>query len=144
MATVIGVLVLLLGSIAWIGQALSFLAPSLAMRLGVLEPEGEVDPSLRIIEAKAEGLMDALLAWALPASALLMLLGHPLWPFLAIFGGGVFLYFSGLICFSRVFLKAAGKSVGGSGSENAAYLFGVLWAASAVAMLFLAAIQLNS
>lgn len=144
MITVIGFLVLLLGMVAWVGQFISFIAPSLATRLGVLEPEGEIDESLRIIERKAEGLMDTLLAWTLPASALLMLLDHPFWPFLAIFGGGVFLYFSGLISFSRVFMKAEGRNVGSAASVKAAYLFGGLWAASSVAMISLAAIQLSS
>ena len=144
MITTIGILVLLLGSFAWIGQSLSFLAPAVATRLGVLEPEGEIDPSLRIIEGKAEGLMDMLLAWTLPASALLMLLDHPSWPFLAIFGGGVFLYFSGLISFSRIYMKAAGKTVGSVASEKAAYLFGGLWAASSIAMIALAAIHFTS
>ncbi len=144
MITVIGILVFLLGVFAWAGQFLSVVAPSLATRLGVMEPEGEIDESLRIIEGKAEGLMDTLLAWTLPASALMMLLDHPSWPFLAIFGGGVFLYFSGLISFSRVFMKAAGRNVGSAASVKAAYLFGGLWAACSVAMISLAAIHLSS
>jgi len=32
-----------------------------------------------------------LLTWTLPLSALLMLLEHPLWPYLGLVGGGVFL-----------------------------------------------------
>ena len=143
MVTTIGILVLLLGLFAWTGQSLSFFAPSFATRLGVLEPEGEIDPSLRIIEAKAEGLMDMVLGWTLPASALLMLIDHPLWPFLAIFGGAVFLYFSGLISFSRIYIKAAGRNPGSPASERAAYLFGALWAVSSVAMISLAAVHLS-
>jgi len=144
MVTAVGILVLVLGLIAWIGQALAFLAPSVAVTLGVLEPEEEIDPTLHIIEAKAEGLVDMLLAWTLSASALLMLLGHPLWPYLAFFGAGVFLYFSGLIVFSRVFLRGAGRKVGRSASERAAYFFGGLWAVSAVAMIALATLHLSS
>ncbi len=144
MVTAVGILVLVLGLIAWIGQSLAFLAPTIAVRIGVLEPEGEIDSTLRIVEAKAEGLMDLLLAWTLPASALLMLLGHQLWPYLAFFGGGVFLYFSGLISFSRVFVKAAGRKVGRSASERAAYLFGGLWAISAGVMIVLAALHVSS
>ena len=97
MVTTVGILVLVLGLVAWIGQSLAFLAPALAEKLGVLEREEEVDPTLYIIESKAEGLADMLFAWTLPASALLMILDHPLWPYLAIFGAGLFLYFSVLI-----------------------------------------------
>ena len=144
MVNAVGILVLVLGLVAWIGQALAFLAPSLAVTLGVLEPEEEVDPTLHIIEAKAEGLVDMLLAWTLPASALLMLLGHPLWPYLALFGAGVFLYFSGLITFSRIFLKGVDRKVGRRASEGAACLFGGLWAISAVAMIVLATLHLTT
>lgn len=143
MVTTVGILVLILGLIAWIGQSLAFLAPSLAETLGVLEPEGEVDPTLYIIESKAEALADVLLAWTLPASALLMILNHPLWPYLAFFGAGVFLYFSALITFSRFFLKSEGRKVGQPASEKAAYLFGGLWAVASIAMMVLAAIHLS-
>ena len=144
MVTTVGILVLVLGLIAWVGQSLAFLAPSVAIALGVLEPEAEVDPTLHIIEAKAEGLVDMLLAWTLPASALLMILNHSLWPYLALFGAGVFLYFSALITFSRVFLRGAGKKVGRQASERAAYLFGSLWAACSITMVILAAIHLSA
>ena len=144
MVTAVGILVLVLGLIAWLGQSLAFLAPSLAVNLGVLEPEDEVDPTLHIIEAKAEGLADMLLAWTLPASALLMILDHPLWPYLAFFGAGVFLYFSALITFSRIFLRGAGRKVGRPVSERATYLFGGLWAVCSVVMMVLAAIHLTA
>jgi len=45
----------------------------------VLEPEPEVDPTLHIIEAKAEGLVDMLLAWTLPASERAAYLFGGLW-----------------------------------------------------------------
>jgi hypothetical protein len=144
MITAIGIVVLVLGLFAWVGQTLALVAPSIALTLGVLEPEDELDPALYIIEGKAEALMDMLLAWTLPLSALLMILDHPLWPYLAFFGAGVFLYFSGLISLSRFFLKAASRKVGRPAAEKAAYLFGGLWAASSVAMLVLAAIHLSS
>jgi hypothetical protein len=143
MITAIGILILVLGLIAWLGQSLALLVPSVAVRLGVLEREAEVDPTLYIMEAKTEAAVDILLTWTLPAAALLMLLEHPLWPYLGIFGSGVFLYFSGLITLSRVFLKRAGIRVGTRASERAAYLFGGLWALAALTMIGLAAGQLS-
>jgi len=143
MVTIIGILILILGLIAWLGQSLAFFAPSVAVKLGVLEPEADVDPTLHIMEARAEGLVDILLTWTLPAAALLMILGHPAWPYLGLFGGGVFLYFSGLITLSRFFLKRAGKRVGSPASERAAYIFGGLWALSAFTMIGLAALHLS-
>jgi hypothetical protein len=139
MITTVGILICALGLFAWAGQTISFFWPSVAVRLGILEPEADLDPTLRIIEAKAEGFMDFLLAWTLPAAALLMILDHPLWPYLGLFGGGVFAYFSGLIMVTRPFLKGEGKKVGNRASELAAYLFGALWMASAMIMIGLSA-----
>ena len=56
MVTDIGILIFVLGLIAWLGQTLSFFMPDLAVELGVLEPEGEADPTFRLMEANAEGL----------------------------------------------------------------------------------------
>jgi hypothetical protein len=144
MVTAIGIVVLIVGLIAWVGQSLAFLAPSLAVRLGVLEPEDEIDGTLRVVEAKAEGLTDMLLTWTLPLSGMLMLLDHPLWPYLALIGGGVFLYVAGLITLSRVFLKWEGKKVGRPASERGAYVFGLIWALSSVLMIVLAARELSA
>jgi len=142
MVTAIGLAVLIVGLIAWFGQSLAFIAPSLAVWVGVLEPDDEIDATLRVVEAKAEGLTDILLTWTLPLSGLLMVLEHPLWPYLALIGGGVFLYVSLLITLSRVFLKREGKKVGQPASERAAYVFSGIWAVSAVLMIVLASIEL--
>jgi hypothetical protein len=143
MVNVIGVLVLALGLVAWVGQTLSFFKPSMAVKLGVLEPEGDVDPTLRIMEAKAEGLVDFLLGWTLPAGALLMMFQHPFWPYLGLVGGGIFLYFSGLIMLTRIFLKGAGKKVGSRASVRATHLFGSLWIVSALVMIGLSTASLS-
>lgn len=142
MSTLVGVVTLIAGMIAWVGQSLAFLAPAIAERLGVLEPEAEIDPTLYVVEARAEGLTDMLLGWTLPTGALLMLLDHPLWPYLALIGSGIFLYFSLLIMFSRLFLKRRGAKVGRPASVRAAYIFGTIWIICSLAMLALAVTDL--
>jgi hypothetical protein len=144
MITVIGIAVLLFGLIAWVGQCLAFLAPSWAVRFGVLEPAEDIDSTLRVIEAKAEGLTDMLLTWTLPLAGLLLALRHPLWPYLALVGGGIFLYAAWLITLSRVLLRREGKKVGPPASERAAFLFGGIWTLSAVVMIVLAAKELSA
>lgn len=134
---------LVVGFIAWLGQSLAFLAPDLAVKLGVLEPEAEVDPTLHIIEARAMGLADMLLAWTLPGSALAMLLDHPSWPYLALFGAGVFVYFSSVFMLSRAYLRKSGKKVGRPASERAAYVFGAIWIGAALTMAGLAVAALT-
>ncbi|MGD2152672.1 MAG: hypothetical protein PVG79_05345 [Gemmatimonadales bacterium] len=143
MVTAVGVVVLIVGLICWIGQSLTFLARSVAVKLGVAEPEEEMDPTLYILETRVQGLNDMLLTWTLPLSALLMLLEHPLWPYLGLIGGGIYVYFSGVIILSRVFLKRRGMKVGPASSERAAYVFGVIWILSALTMIALASIELS-
>ncbi|MEO0759834.1 MAG: hypothetical protein AAFY78_23515 [Cyanobacteria bacterium J06648_16] len=69
MKIAIGTAVIVAGLICWIGQALSFLAPAVAAKLGVCEAEGEIDPVLYLIETKVHGLTDIALTRTLPLSA---------------------------------------------------------------------------
>lgn len=138
MNLIIGIAVIVAGSICWVGQALSFFTPAMAAKLGVCEAEGEIDPVLYLIETKAHGLTDTALTWTLPLSALLMILNVSVWPILALMGGGIYLYFSGIIMLNRVFLKRHGRNVGKASSECTAYVFGFIWIISAIAMITLA------
>lgn len=144
MATLIGVVTLVSGLIAWVGQILAWLAPSIAVRLGVLEPEDEVDPTLWIVERYAMGPSDAVLGWMLPLSAALMLVDQGAWPYLALSGAGVFLYFSAVTSLSRIHLKRNGLKVGRPSSERAAYVFGGIWSLCSLSMIGLAIVELSS
>ena len=97
MITFIGIIVVVVGLIVWVGQTLSFLAPDIATKLGVNSPEKEMDQTLYIIETKANGLSDILLTWTLPLSGVLMIIDHETWPFLALIGSGIYIYF-GVFC----------------------------------------------
>ena len=138
MITFIGIVVIVVGLLVWIGQSLSFLAPDIATKLGLNSPEVEMDQSLYIIETKANGLSDILLTWILPLSGLLMIFDHKAWPFLALIGSGIYIYFALLTIFSRVFLKKRGKKVGSPSSEKVAYVFSAIWILSGVTMIVLA------
>jgi hypothetical protein len=143
MSTVIGVVTVATGLFAWLGQTVTFISPATGAKLGILEPEDEIDPTLRIIEAEAEGLIDMLLVWVLPAAALLMLLQVPIWPYIALVGAGIYIYFSALIMSCRVYLTRHGRKVGGVASVRATYIFGSIWFATAVAMIVLAVSELS-
>ena len=91
--TTLGVLVIVLGLICWLGQTLAVFAPRVAVKLGVSEPEEELDKSMYLFERYSQGIPDILLTWLLPASALMMLLDNVHWPILALVGGGVYSYF---------------------------------------------------
>ena len=142
MITFIGIFVIVVGLLVWIGQSLSFLAPDIATKIGLNSPEEEMDQSLYIIETKANGLSDMLLTWLFPLSGLLMIFDHKAWPFLALVGSGIYIYFALLTIFTRVFLKKRGKDVGSPSSEKVAYVFSAIWILSAITMIVLATQQL--
>ncbi len=144
MTTIIGILVIVVCLIAWIGQALAVFVLPTAIRLGLFEPEDEVNQSMYLFERFSMGIMDVLLTWALPLSAFLMILGNSYWPLLALVGGGVYLYFPGVFMITRVVLKRYGKKVGRPSSVRAAYAFGVIWTLSSITMIVLAAMELRS
>ena len=144
LTTVLAIVVIVLGLICWLGQALVVFAPRVAVKLGLNEPTEDVDRSMYLFERFSQGIMDVLLAWMLPASAFMMLLGHEYWPILALVGGGVYLYFSGAFCITRIVLKRNGMKIGRPASEVSAYVFGTLWILSAVCMIVLAAAELVS
>jgi hypothetical protein len=143
MITIIGIVVIVVGLICWIGQSLSFFAPRIAIKLGLCEPAEEMDPTLYIIETKAHGLTDMLLTWTLPLSGLLLIIDHKSWPVFALVGGGTYIYFSGLIILHRIFLKRRGIKIGRPSSEKGAYVFGSIWIIAATIMIVLAAMELG-
>ncbi len=143
LTTIFGILVIVLGLICWLGQTLVVVAPDVAVKLGVGEPEEEVDRSMYLFERFSQGIMDILLTWILPASALMMLLGYDHWPILALVGGGVYLYFPGVFSITRIVLKRDGLKIGSPASEITAYVFGALWTLSAVYMIVLAIAEIG-
>ncbi len=143
LTTTLGVLVIVLGLICWIGQALVVFVPHVAVKLGVGEPEEDLDRSMYLFERFSQGIMDVLLTWLLPASALMMLLDQGHWPILALVGGGVYLYFPGVFSITRVVLKRNGLKIGSPASEVAAYVLGTLWTLSAVYMIVLAIAEIG-
>jgi hypothetical protein len=143
MHVVVAAVTLIAGLVAWVGQSLAAFAPDTAERLGVLEPRDELDPMLYLVETKVMGLSDLMLAWTLPASGGLLLLDHPAWPYLALFGSGVFIYFSVVIILNRLFGGRAGHRVGRPASRRAAYVFGAIWIGCSVAMSNLAVAELT-
>lgn len=140
----IGILIILLGLICWVGQTLAVFAPDAAVRLGVAEAEEDVDRSMYLFERYSQGIMDVLLTWILPAAAFLMLTGNEHWPYLALVGGGVYLYFPGVFSITRIVLKRNGIKVGKPASELVAYALGALWTGSAVYMIALAVMELRN
>ena len=138
MEITIGIVVIIVGLIGWIGQSLAVFALPTAVKLGVFEPEEDVERGMWLIERFSQGVMDVLLTWMLPLAGMLMILDHILWPILALIGGGVYLYFPGVFIITRIVLKKRGLKIGSRSAELTAYVFGSIWIISAVTMIGLA------
>ncbi len=138
MTLVIGVPVILLGLLCWLGQSLVFLAPEVAQKFGLVEPREELDETFYIIEVESLGLADLLLTWTLPLAGFMMIIDAPSWPWFALVGGGTYLYLAAAIILRRYYLIRHGKAVGRASAVRTAYIFGALWLLSAMAMIVLA------
>ncbi len=142
MQTIFGVYVVLVGLICWLGQSLSLFLPDLAVKLGVLEPEDEMDETLYIIEPKVLGIVDLSISWTLPAAAIMMLSNMAYWPVFALIGSGIYIYFSGIIVVTRIILPRFGKKAGSPGSRKSVYIASFLWILAAFGMIFLSVLEI--
>lgn len=138
MTFAIGIVVIVLGLIAWIGQGLVFFAPDTAQKFGLVEPREDMDETFYIIETKSIGLADILLAWTLPLAGFLMIVDAPHWPSMALVAGGVYLYLAAAIILRRYFLGRHDKKIGNPSAVRIAYIFGTLWLAAATGLIGMA------
>jgi hypothetical protein len=134
----IAVVVIVVGSVCWLERTLGFFPPSNATTPALRQPEDDPEYQPSMVETRAEGLAGVLLTWILPASAVMMLLGNPLWPAAAGLGAGVYLYFPSVLMLRRRHLARSGQGAMDRGSAWAVYGLGIMWMSSGLAMLLLA------
>ncbi len=144
LTNLVGIIVVILGLICWIGQTMVVFSPRTAIKFGLCEPEDELDPVMYLFERMSQGIMDVLLTWILPLAALLMVFNQPGWPLFALVGGGVYLYFPGVFMITRIVLKQSGKRVGRPSSVTLANVLGIFWTLSAITMISLAVSDLSA
>ena len=121
-----GILLIVFGLIAWGGQVLSALTPRIAEKLGLIEPEADVDPAF-YADARGEARWDSLTLWSLPFSGILIILNNPLWIYFGIIGGTMYLYFAGRTIFTRLELKRKGVHIGKPELLKMYFVFVTLW-----------------
>ena len=122
-----GILIIVFGLIAWIGQVLSAMAPTLAAKLQLSEPKEDVDPAF-YADARGEAKWDMLTGWTLPLAGILILFNNPLWIFFGMIGGSIYLYFGGRAIFTRLELQKNGIRIGKQDLLKMYYIFAALWA----------------
>ncbi len=103
--------IIALGLLAWVGQAISWLAPATAVRLSLADAEGSVD-DVFWADGRGEATWDAVTLWTLPLAGLLLLAGQDTWSWVGIVGGGMYAYFGGRGILARLELRRRGHRIG--------------------------------
>ena len=132
-----GIILAAFSLLAWIGQAVSALAPNAAVRVGLSEPESDVDPTF-YADVRGEAVWDTLILWTLPVAGVLFLLNNPLWPYFGLVGGGMYLYFAGRGIIVRLAMQRRGIRICKPGTLKTIYMFLILWGLIAVVTIIMA------
>ena len=120
------IIVLIFSLIGWLGQVVSAFWPRTAVKLGLIEPEADVDPTF-YADVRGEAYWDTLLLWTLPVAGLLLLLDNPSWAYFGLVGGGMYLYFAGRGILVRLVMQRRGVRIGKPETLRTVYVFLALW-----------------
>lgn len=131
------VLILFTLILCWLGQVVNALSPTLAERLGLAEPEADVDPTV-YVDGRGEAIWDAFILWTLPVAGVLLVLNHPWWVYFGLIGGGMYLYFAGRMLIVRLAMRRRGIRLGKPATVQLFDRVLALWGLIAVATLVLA------
>lgn len=126
-----GIVLLVLGLLAWVGQTIVWLWPDVGVRLGLVEAESDVEPVFWA-DGRGEAAWDALVTWTLPAAGLLLVIGSSSWAYFGLVGGGVYLYFGGRGIFQRLSMRRRGMRIGSDQSVRVALTFLMMWGVAAL------------
>lgn len=136
-----GIVLIVLGLLAWVGQAISWFAPSTAERLTLTESEDSVEAAF-YGDIRGEALWDTLTLWTMVAAGGLLVMDNQVWAYLGLISGGMYLYFAGRGIITRAVLRQAGLRVGSRQSINSAYVLLALWGVAAVITIVAAIVAL--
>jgi hypothetical protein len=136
-----GLVVIILASLAWVGQTIAWLAPRHAERWGLTEREESVEPAYHA-DIRGEAAWDAFTLWTLVVAGVLLVLDHAAWPYFGLIGGGTYLYFAGRGVLTRRAMQRRGLRIGDPNNVRIGYLFLVIWGVVAAITIVASAIAL--
>ncbi len=137
MNSIWGVVLFIISSIAYFGQAITVFWPETAVKLGLTEAKAGVDPTF-YADVRGEAIWDTAVLWTLPAAGLLLVLNNPIWIYFGLAGGGMYLYFAGRGIVVRKVMQRRGIHVGTVHTLRMIYFFLALWGVTAVITLVMA------
>lgn len=122
MNVVWGVILIIISSLGWLGQVITALNPTLGEKLGVTEPEADVDPTFHT-DVRGEAYWDAVILWTLPVGGLLLVLNNQAWIYFGLVGGGMYLYFAGRGILVRRVMQQNGIRIGAPEALKVNYIY---------------------
>ncbi len=137
-----GIVVVALALLAWVGQTVSLLAPSAAVRWNLMEAEDDVEPTFWA-DIRAEAFWDALTLWVMVVAGVLLIADGAAWPYFGLVGGGMYLYFGGRGISARVAMSRRGLRIGSPESVRTGILFLAIWAVVALITIVAAIVTLE-
>jgi hypothetical protein len=127
MNVVWGAVVLALSLLGWGGQAVSWMAPSPAVRWGLMEAEDDVEPAFWA-DMRGEALWDIFTLWAMVVAGVLLIADVRAWAYFGLVGGGMYLYFGGRGILVRRTMVSRGLRIGDPQSVRVGIIFLAVWA----------------
>ena len=137
MNTIWGIILFIISSIGYFGQAISTFWPETAVRLGLTEAEADVDPTF-YADVRGEAIWDTAVLWTLPVAGVLLLLNNPIWVYFGLAGGSMYLYFAGRGIVVRRVMQRRGIRIGTPQTLRVIYFFLALWRVTAVIAIIMA------
>ena len=137
-----GVILLILSSIGYFGQLISAFWPETAEKLGLTEPETDIDPAFHA-DVRGEAYWDTAILWILPVAGVLLVFNNPVWVYFGLVGGGMYLYFAGRGILVRRVMQKRGIRIGKPDTLRVGYIFLALWGLAAAITIVMAVATLT-
>jgi len=131
------ILIIFTGILCWLMQAISAFWPAVATKLGVMEPEADVDLTF-YVDVQGEAFWDTATLWTLPVAGILLIFNSPWWVYFGLVGGGMYLYFAGRGIAVRLVMQRQGIRVGKPETLKVVYVFLTLWGLIAIVTIIMA------
>ena len=131
------ILIIFAGILCWLGQVINASSPTLAARIGLTEPESDVDPTF-FVDGRGEAIWDALILWTLPVAGILLISNRPWWVYFGLVGGGMYLYFAGRMLVVRLAMQRHSIRVGKPETVKLYNAVLILWGLIAVVTIIMA------
>ena len=123
--------------LCWLGQVISALWPTVATKVGLTEPETDVDPTF-YADVRGEAFWDMAILWTLPVAGILLILNSPWWAYFGLVVGRMYLYFAGRGLIVRLVMQRRGIRIGRPETLKLFYAVLTLWGLIALVTIVMA------